>query len=199
MHTHVVPKVAGPRRGVRRVRLAVVAGRLRTRRHDHGGETEFRPVGAECWDASRRLADMDADGVDVQVVSPTPVFFSYDRPADQAVKVARIFNDLTLEVTAAGGDRLVPFCQVPFRTRTPPAPSWIAASPPGTWAWRSATTSATGTWTTRAWSPSSSTVPRWAHPSSSTRGTCRAVRDSTAGWLGGSPGCPPRRTCRCWR
>ena len=33
-----------------------------------------------------RLADMDADGVDVQVVSPTPLFFSYDRPADQAVE-----------------------------------------------------------------------------------------------------------------
>ncbi len=49
------------------------------------------------------------------MVSPTPVFFCYDRPADQAVKVARIFNDLTLEVTGAGGDRLLPFCQVPLQ------------------------------------------------------------------------------------
>lgn len=79
------------------------------------GESEFRPIGAECWDPAARLADMTADGVDVQVVSPTPVFFSYDRPADQAVKVARIFNDLTLEVTSAGGERLVPFCQVPLQ------------------------------------------------------------------------------------
>jgi aminocarboxymuconate-semialdehyde decarboxylase len=31
------------------------------------------------------------------------------------VKVARIFNDLTLEVTAAGGGRLLPFCQVPLQ------------------------------------------------------------------------------------
>ncbi|MFI6820066.1 amidohydrolase family protein [Micromonospora sp. NPDC050187] len=79
------------------------------------GETEFRPVGPQAWDAPTRLSDMDADGVDVQVVSPTPVFFSYDRPADQAAKVARIFNDLTLELTTAGGDRLVPFCQVPLQ------------------------------------------------------------------------------------
>ena len=57
---------------------------------------------------------MDADGIDVQVVSPTPVFFGYDRPADQAVKLARIFNDLTLE-TLAGDDRFVPFCQVPLQ------------------------------------------------------------------------------------
>lgn len=77
------------------------------------GETEFRPIGAQAWDPGTRLADMDADGVDVQVVSPTPVFFSYDRPAAQAVKVARIFNDLTLEMT--GHDRFVPFCQVPLQ------------------------------------------------------------------------------------
>lgn len=78
------------------------------------GETEFRPIGAEAWDPGTRLADMDADGVDVQVVSPTPVFFSYDRPAGQAVKAARVFNDLTLE-TIGGGDRFVPFCQVPLQ------------------------------------------------------------------------------------
>jgi aminocarboxymuconate-semialdehyde decarboxylase len=79
------------------------------------GETEFRPVGAECWDADTRLSDMDADGVDVQVISPTPVFFCYDRPSTQAVKVSRIFNDLMLEVAACGWDRLVPFCQVPLQ------------------------------------------------------------------------------------
>lgn len=79
------------------------------------GEREWRPIQSACWDAPTRLSDMDADGVDVQVVSPTPIFFSYDRPADQAVKVARIFNDLVLEVAAAGGDRLIPFCQVPLQ------------------------------------------------------------------------------------
>jgi aminocarboxymuconate-semialdehyde decarboxylase len=79
------------------------------------GELEFRPVGCEAWDAKERLADLAADGVDRQVVSPTPVFFAYGRPADQAVKVARIFNDLTLECVAGGDGRLVPFCQVPLQ------------------------------------------------------------------------------------
>jgi len=77
------------------------------------GETEFRPIGSSCWDAATRLDDMVADGIDLQVVSPTPVFFSYERPADQAVKVARIFNNLTLECLT--DDRLVPFCQVPLQ------------------------------------------------------------------------------------
>jgi aminocarboxymuconate-semialdehyde decarboxylase len=79
------------------------------------GETEFRRIGADCWDAGTRFADMDADGVAVQVVSPTPVFFSYDRPAKQAARVCEIFNDLALELTADSAGRLVPFCQVPLQ------------------------------------------------------------------------------------
>jgi aminocarboxymuconate-semialdehyde decarboxylase len=51
------------------------------------GETDFRRIGADCWDAGTRVADMDADGVAVQVVSPTPVFFSYVGPGDQAGRV----------------------------------------------------------------------------------------------------------------
>ncbi len=77
------------------------------------GDGEYRPIGAACWSAAERLADMDADGIDRQVVSPTPLFFGYQRDAGEAVKVAKIFNDLTLECVADGGDRLIPFCQVP--------------------------------------------------------------------------------------
>lgn len=79
------------------------------------GSAEFRRIGSECWDADVRLAAMDADGVDVQVVSPTPVFFSYDLPGDEAAKVARIFNDLALEICAPQPDRLLPFAQVPLQ------------------------------------------------------------------------------------
>lgn len=79
------------------------------------GSTEFRRIQDDCWDAGVRLADMDADGVEIQFVSPTPVFFGYEAPAGEAEKIARIFNDLALEVCAPGGDRLVPFCQVPLQ------------------------------------------------------------------------------------
>ncbi|OYO21237.1 aminocarboxymuconate-semialdehyde decarboxylase [Enemella dayhoffiae] len=79
------------------------------------GSKEFRAIGSNSWDAETRLADMDADGVDVQVVSPTPVFFGYDLPGREAVKVSRIFNDLGLEVCAPAADRLLPFAQVPLQ------------------------------------------------------------------------------------
>jgi len=79
------------------------------------GSRQFRRIRSDSWDAETRLADMDADGVDIQVVSPTPVFFSYTRPGDQALKVARIFNDLALEICAPAPDRFLPFCQVPLQ------------------------------------------------------------------------------------
>ncbi len=79
------------------------------------GSSEFRQVGAECWDSEVRLADMDADGVELQVVSPTPVFFNYDKSGDEALKVAQIFNDLALKICAPAPGRLLPFAQVPLQ------------------------------------------------------------------------------------
>jgi aminocarboxymuconate-semialdehyde decarboxylase len=79
------------------------------------GSREFRRIGSQCWDAERRLADMDANGIDIQVVSPTPVFFNYARPAGEAMKVSRIFNDLALEICSPAPDRLLPFAQVPLQ------------------------------------------------------------------------------------
>ena len=116
VHTHVVPKgwpdLAAECGGTGWPWLRVDSERDAMLMVD---DHEWRPVKANCWDAPTRLSDMDDDGIDVQVVSPTPIFFSYDRPTDQAVKVSRVFNDLVLECAAAGGDRLVPFCQVPLQ------------------------------------------------------------------------------------
>ena len=78
-------------------------------------DEEFRRISDNCWNPRVRLDDMNADGVDLQVVSPTPVFFAYGRPAVEAVKAARIFNDLALEICAGGEGRLLPFCQVPLQ------------------------------------------------------------------------------------
>jgi aminocarboxymuconate-semialdehyde decarboxylase len=79
------------------------------------GSREFRPITSACWDADVRLADMDGDGVDVQVVSATPVLFAYGRPAEHAMECARIFNDALLELCAKGDGRLVPIAQVPLQ------------------------------------------------------------------------------------
>lgn len=79
------------------------------------GTKAFRPVTSACWDVKRRLAEMDRDGIDIQVISATPVLFSYARPVDQALEVAKIFNDMALEMCAEGEGRLHALAQVPLQ------------------------------------------------------------------------------------
>ena len=91
-------------------------------RHDGGGKATimigdkpFRPITSACWDVDKRLQDMDRDGIDIQVISATPVLFAYARPSGQAAEVARIFNDAALDMCARSGGRLKPLCQVPLQ------------------------------------------------------------------------------------
>ncbi|MFC5948050.1 amidohydrolase family protein [Pseudonocardia lutea] len=79
------------------------------------GERPFRRITDSAWNADVRLADMAAHGVDRQVLSPTPVFFSYDQEADAAARTAAVLNDLALGIAAEAPGRLLPFCQVPLQ------------------------------------------------------------------------------------
>ena len=79
------------------------------------GDREFRPVYSACWNADRRLEEMDRDGVDLQVMCSTPVLFAYGRPAAQALYCAQLFNDAGLELAARGKGRLKTLCQVPLQ------------------------------------------------------------------------------------
>ncbi|WP_432589386.1 amidohydrolase family protein [Streptomyces sp. HD1123-B1] len=115
VHTHYVPHgwpdlsgVGGPEAPWLRIESEAEAMIMM-------GSKEFRRIGADCWDAEVRLRDMDDDGVATQVVSPTPAFFSYGRDGAEAAKIARIFNDLALEIVAPAPERLLPFCQVPLQ------------------------------------------------------------------------------------
>ncbi len=79
------------------------------------GDRFFRHIYSACWDPEVRLQEMDRDGVDVQVISATPVLFAYDRPAEHALDCARLFNDAALELCSRGKGRLKSFCQVPLQ------------------------------------------------------------------------------------
>ena len=79
------------------------------------GDRFFRHIYSACWDPAVRLQEMDRDGVDLQVISATPVLFAYDRPAEHALDCARIFNDAALELCAEGKGRLKSLCQVPLQ------------------------------------------------------------------------------------
>jgi aminocarboxymuconate-semialdehyde decarboxylase len=79
------------------------------------GNKFFRHIDSACWDPEVRLEEMDRDGVDVQVISATPVLFAYERPAEHAFDCARLFNDAALEICSRGKGRLKSFCQVPLQ------------------------------------------------------------------------------------
>jgi aminocarboxymuconate-semialdehyde decarboxylase len=79
------------------------------------GDRVFRQIYSACWDADKRLEEMDRDGVDLQVISATPVLFAYERPAEQALDCARLFNDAALELCSHGHGRLKSLCQVPLQ------------------------------------------------------------------------------------
>jgi aminocarboxymuconate-semialdehyde decarboxylase len=79
------------------------------------GDRFFRQIYSACWDAEVRLNEMDRDGVEMQVLSATPVLFAYERPVEHALDCARLFNDAALELCAQGKGRLKSLCQVPLQ------------------------------------------------------------------------------------
>ncbi|MGA8273514.1 MAG: tryptophan 2,3-dioxygenase family protein [Candidatus Sulfotelmatobacter sp.] len=79
------------------------------------GDRFFRHIYSACWDADVRLQEMDRDGVDLQIISATPVLFSYERPVEHALDCAQLFNDAALDLCGRGKGRLKSFCQVPLQ------------------------------------------------------------------------------------
>jgi len=79
------------------------------------GEQAFRPIYSACWDAEVRLAQMDEQGVDQQLISATPILFAYEKPVEQALYCAQTFNDAALEICAKGNNRLFALAQVPLQ------------------------------------------------------------------------------------
>lgn len=79
------------------------------------GGRRYREVDDRCWSAARRVADMDADGIAVQVVSPIPVTLCHDAPPTGAAMYARTQNEFLAALVAAAPDRLRALGAVPLQ------------------------------------------------------------------------------------
>ena len=75
----------------------------------------FRPVYQALWDPDFRIKELDAQGIDVQIVCATPVMFGYAWDAGKAADWAARMNDKAVEFCAAQPKRLKPLSQVPLQ------------------------------------------------------------------------------------
>lgn len=62
-----------------------------------------------------RFADLDAMGIDMQVVMPTPFQCYHSLPIEIADRAARVVNNGVAELVARRPDRLIPFGTVPLQ------------------------------------------------------------------------------------
>ncbi|HYN59398.1 MAG TPA: amidohydrolase family protein [Rubrivivax sp.] len=79
------------------------------------GDEPFRPMTASLWDPAVRVAELDAQGVQVQVVCATPVMFGYAWPAARAADWAARMNEHVLGYCASAPARLKALAQVPLQ------------------------------------------------------------------------------------
>ncbi|MET3290487.1 UNVERIFIED_CONTAM: aminocarboxymuconate-semialdehyde decarboxylase [Brevibacillus sp. OAP136] len=79
-----------------------------------GGKV-FREITDQCWDPQKRIADMDREGVDIQVISPIPVTFSYWAPAEAAAVMSRLQNDFIADTVKANPQRFIGLGTVPLQ------------------------------------------------------------------------------------
>lgn len=75
----------------------------------------FREVTDQVWDPEKRIEDMKKEGVDMQVISPVPVTFSYWAPVEQALELAQFQNDFIASTINEYPDYFIGLGMVPMQ------------------------------------------------------------------------------------
>ena len=79
------------------------------------GDRHYRSVTDQCWDLERRIADMDADGVARQVISPIPITFAYGLDSHGVSELSRAQNEWIAESVRAFPARFSGLGTVPLQ------------------------------------------------------------------------------------
>lgn len=84
-------------------------------RHVMVGGRHYRTVNELCWPAPRRVAELPAMGLALQVVSPMPELLSYWLDLADAQPLIRYLNETTAALCAESGGRLLGLAAVPLQ------------------------------------------------------------------------------------
>lgn len=76
---------------------------------------QFRDIEENCWEPAKRIEEMDATGVGVQVLSTVPVMFSYWAEAEHAAEIARFLNDHIADIVSEFPARFVGLGTLPMQ------------------------------------------------------------------------------------
>jgi aminocarboxymuconate-semialdehyde decarboxylase len=119
VHTHILPETLPDFRtspgGGRFVRIEHASPRGGRARMLVNGSL-FREIERNAWDVDTRLAECDAAGVSVQVLSTVPVMFSYWAEPEPAMELARHVNDHIAGVVAAHPTRFAGLGTIPMQS-----------------------------------------------------------------------------------
>src|SRR4051812_38189984 len=80
-----------------------------------GGEN-YRAVHSGNWDYERRLRDMDATGVDAELISPMPELSSYWYTPEDGLEMSRYLNDFIIHMVERDPTRFIGMGNVPMQT-----------------------------------------------------------------------------------
>jgi aminocarboxymuconate-semialdehyde decarboxylase len=115
VHCHVVPDGFPPSH-------ERCSARWPCLRHETGGKAmlsvgdkPFRALDNRSWDVTRRIADMDRDGVAMQILSPMPELLSYWLDREDALTMGDHVNGAIAAMVAARPDRFAGLGMVPLQ------------------------------------------------------------------------------------
>ena len=79
-------------------------------------DENFRTIQCNCWDPNTRIDEMKNDNIDVQVISPIPIMFSYWADPKDTLEQSRFINDFISEVCIKYPKKFIGLGTIPMQS-----------------------------------------------------------------------------------